>query len=276
MHGDVWHRVQGMGTSPGPRRPVDDEARLLVARGARHLIARSTPPVTLLASRCLPTTPRAGCCPPWSPPQDRRAVSRAPRPPGVPRHRLRRSWSPQRPAVPFLASRRPNGPQRTGCGAPGALHPPRPHVRTMAASPRVPPTGPSCWCVRQRWRGSRWLGPPQASELRQPRCWPFHSTRAADSCSISPWMATVGPSFAVPRLPLRCCVCRRAAAVVRACDAPSGQHTEPLAPFTGPNTRAAPGGFHRARNVGRGQRRVCKTALKASMIAWLSSADQLL
>jgi hypothetical protein len=137
----------------GPRRPVDDEARLLVARGARHLIARSTPPVTLLASRCLPTTPRAGCCPPWSPPQDRRAVSRAPRPQESRGIGCGGPGASQRPAVPFLASRWNTGPRRTGCGALGALHgPAKPCSCPRADGPRglasrpplEPARGPPC------------------------------------------------------------------------------------------------------------------------------------
>lgn len=51
-------------------------------------------PVPLLASKCLPTAPRVGCCSPLEsaagPP---RRFSCSP-PPTVPGHRLRRSWSP--------------------------------------------------------------------------------------------------------------------------------------------------------------------------------------
>ena len=132
----------------GPRRPVDDEARLLVASGARHLIARFTPPVTLLASRCLPTTPRAGCCPPGArrrtaapflvlPAQESPEASAAAvlEPARGPPCRFSRPGGTRAPGVPAAALLEPSTAPLNPARAPVPMDPPGPRQPSPSRSP---------------------------------------------------------------------------------------------------------------------------------------------
>jgi len=187
----------------GPRRPVDDEARLLVASGARHLIARSTPPVTLLASRCLPTTPRAGCCPPGA--RRRTAapflVLPAPRSPEAsaaavlepargPPCRFSRPGGTRAPGVPAAALLEPSTAPLNPARAPVPMDP-----RASPAVPLLEPTrGPPCCFSR-----------PGELEPHGSGC---GATGALYGPPFAPWLLLPGaayrPELLVPAAALAC------------------------------------------------------------------------